>query len=376
MVVFVVPRKKLRLVLLGCVLALVAAELALQVIAFAIWSTRDSSVSPSDTETVLCVGDSFTYGLGTTSRDFAYPAAAERHAKETGSSLTFINGGWPGNDSRDVLRELPRLLEAHHPRLVYVLVGYNDSWHRPDLEAAESLGNDDGGFRIEFRLGRLAAMVLDALGSNESESTPQVAAEPRPIHPILDAWHVGPTWFLFFEDGRLETNAGEFQWARDGDRLKLRFGQYEDSPTRTVDWALEGEILTLSDDSGAPPLILARGMPTPTALDQARALFAGGDMAEGERALREAMTDPSLEADAALELVTHLAKAKPEAAVREATAMIERFDREPNVARGVAAARALIDRDDLEADAIARKSMQIAADICIYTNESVVLEAL
>ncbi len=42
----------------------------------------------------------------------------------------------------------------------------------------------------------------------------------------------------------------------------------------------------------------------------------------------------------------------------------------------LAAARALIDLDGLEAEAIARKAMKIAADICIYTNESIVVESL
>ena len=41
----------------------------------------------------------------------------------------------------------------------------------------------------------------------------------------------------------------------------------------------------------------------------------------------------------------------------------------------LAAARALIDTD-LGAEAIARKSMAIAADICVYTNTNVTLEAL
>jgi ATP-dependent HslUV protease subunit HslV len=35
-----------------------------------------------------------------------------------------------------------------------------------------------------------------------------------------------------------------------------------------------------------------------------------------------------------------------------------------------------MDREDMDAEAIARKAMQIAADICVYTNESVVLETV
>ena len=42
----------------------------------------------------------------------------------------------------------------------------------------------------------------------------------------------------------------------------------------------------------------------------------------------------------------------------------------------LAAARALFGRDDLDAEAIARKAMEIAAGICVYTNTNLVIEAL
>ena len=42
----------------------------------------------------------------------------------------------------------------------------------------------------------------------------------------------------------------------------------------------------------------------------------------------------------------------------------------------LAAARALIDIDGMDAEAIARKAMAVAADICVYTNHSVTLETL
>lgn len=42
----------------------------------------------------------------------------------------------------------------------------------------------------------------------------------------------------------------------------------------------------------------------------------------------------------------------------------------------LSAARALIDVEGLDAEAIARKSMKIAADICVYTNHNLVLEKL
>ena len=42
----------------------------------------------------------------------------------------------------------------------------------------------------------------------------------------------------------------------------------------------------------------------------------------------------------------------------------------------LSAARALIDQKDLSAEDIARKAMKVAADICVYTNENIVLEKL
>ena len=42
----------------------------------------------------------------------------------------------------------------------------------------------------------------------------------------------------------------------------------------------------------------------------------------------------------------------------------------------LAAARALVDRDDIDTEAIARKAMEIAADICVYTNTQLIVEKL
>ena len=42
----------------------------------------------------------------------------------------------------------------------------------------------------------------------------------------------------------------------------------------------------------------------------------------------------------------------------------------------LAAARALIDVEGLDAESIARKAMNIAADICVYTNHNLVIEKL
>jgi ATP-dependent HslUV protease subunit HslV len=42
----------------------------------------------------------------------------------------------------------------------------------------------------------------------------------------------------------------------------------------------------------------------------------------------------------------------------------------------LSAARALVDLDGMSAEAIARKAMAIAADICVYTNTHLTLEVI
>jgi ATP-dependent HslUV protease subunit HslV len=41
-----------------------------------------------------------------------------------------------------------------------------------------------------------------------------------------------------------------------------------------------------------------------------------------------------------------------------------------------AAARALLDNTDLDAEEVTRRALDIAASICIYTNHSIVVESL
>ncbi len=42
----------------------------------------------------------------------------------------------------------------------------------------------------------------------------------------------------------------------------------------------------------------------------------------------------------------------------------------------LSAARALVDRDDMDAEAIVRRSLEVASEICVYTNTQITIEAL
>ncbi|HSH89339.1 MAG TPA: GDSL-type esterase/lipase family protein [Ramlibacter sp.] len=74
--------------------------------------------------TVLALGDSITFGTGTTP-ETSYPVVLARL-----SGWNVINAGIPGNTSTQALERLPALLDEHKPQLVLVSIGGNDFLRR------------------------------------------------------------------------------------------------------------------------------------------------------------------------------------------------------------------------------------------------------
>lgn len=256
--------------------ALVAFELALQIVAFVAWSRRDvpQPDAAGERPVALCVGDSFTYGLRAEDLANAYPAVAQR---ELGGAVRFVNLGWPGQDSAQVLARLPGQLKRHAPDLVYVLVGYNDFWR-----GGETAGAFDDGFPIRWRTGRLLSMIAAALRGGPPEGEREGA-------PFIGPWHAGPVFLCFEPDGTIETSDGRFDgvWSwRDAQLIvELRDG----SPALQIDWRIDDDRLVLEGAAFPTPLVLARGMPRATGLDRGRAALRAGDRLLAERELTAAI---------------------------------------------------------------------------------------
>lgn len=118
---------------------------------------------------ILCVGDSFTQGVGASSRDKAYPAQLQAYLKRNSSFLWEVfNCGIAGNRSLQLLYSLPGLLEFYSPRYVLVLIGVNE-FCIPDLKKEKfseknySIRNKETQFipwRLRFRTYRLYRRIL------------------------------------------------------------------------------------------------------------------------------------------------------------------------------------------------------------------------
>jgi lysophospholipase L1-like esterase len=76
---------------------------------------------------ILCVGDSFTEGVGA-APGYSYPHQLGRRLAQGGTGPRVINAGHSGQNSAELLESLPELLHEHRPRWVAILVGTANTW--------------------------------------------------------------------------------------------------------------------------------------------------------------------------------------------------------------------------------------------------------
>jgi lysophospholipase L1-like esterase len=129
------PRPKLRLrarlaaLLGGTLVFLLLLELLLRLAAWGLERTLPRRAAPETRRAILCVGDSFTYGLGAPAGQ-DYPSQLERLIEERhpDAGIVVVNRGRPGFTSSEVLQRLESDLQEMMPLAVVLLVGMNNLW--------------------------------------------------------------------------------------------------------------------------------------------------------------------------------------------------------------------------------------------------------
>lgn len=111
---------------IGIVLCLIILEIGLRVVGlfYARMSQSDTVSKNNSGETILCVGDSVTFGIGAP-RGLSYPAQLQTllNESESGRKKIVINRGWPGQNSTQMLMRLERWLNEFQPDIVTILIG-------------------------------------------------------------------------------------------------------------------------------------------------------------------------------------------------------------------------------------------------------------
>lgn len=119
----------------------IIAELSLQLTAAAnSVFHKIYNVNPGHKEqslTILCLGDSFTYGVGA-GVSLSYPAQLEEIIRQNYPLLNIrvVNCGRPGANSSIVASNLERYINSFHPDIILVCIGRNDDWNLESVEFA------------------------------------------------------------------------------------------------------------------------------------------------------------------------------------------------------------------------------------------------
>jgi hypothetical protein len=283
-----VKRRRWFTALGACILALLALEVVLQVAACVAWQRRGHAAGPSD---ILCVGDSFTYGLGATGEGGSYPRQLEALLRARGETVAVVNGGWPGQTSREVLLRLPEQLRRHRPRKVCVLVGNNDPVLRPALLRDDELTSvPAAGFPWRLRLPQVFVMMANWVRRRDAG-----------VPPFVGTWHAGELEVTFERDGRVVLGKDEVRWLADenGTLLMLPSG------VQPMQWELAGGNLTVRTRDFTHTLAPGPA-PAPSPLVAGNKALARGELAAARALLEEAVARPH-EAAAARQALVQLA---------------------------------------------------------------------
>jgi len=167
-------------------------EVLLQAGAYAVYiaNRKDIASTQSQIRTMLCVGDSWTHGMGASdAAQHSYPAVLQQLLRErTKQEWSVVNGGQSGQNSRDVLLRLTSQIDAAKPQIVCVLVGRNDQWSTPDEAPNADIEDRFTAYRFRWRLPRLFAWTIDSFRAvsdfgPSAKSGPEWAAKQIPWPP-------------------------------------------------------------------------------------------------------------------------------------------------------------------------------------------------
>ena len=189
--------ERLLAALLGCLLVFLLLEVALRItgLGYPILDPErevlEQVTQCPDCRRILCVGDSFTYGIGASER-MDFPQQLERmlQQQEVDRGTQVFNAGLPGANTRFILEALPRYLDTAQPDVVVVLAGGANTGNpfglRAYLEGRSSWGRTEE-LLFQVRVLRLARYIFARL----RHKTYLSEDDARPLSPTS-----GPSVYL------------------------------------------------------------------------------------------------------------------------------------------------------------------------------------
>ena len=121
-------KRALVVILVPVVSVLIALEAILWIGHFIVSLSSTTGTPREGQASILCVGDSHTYGMGSVHPALqSYPSQLDQRLEAL--DIDVINKGVPSFNTSQMLESLPEWLEGHGPKTVIVLGGINNSWN-------------------------------------------------------------------------------------------------------------------------------------------------------------------------------------------------------------------------------------------------------
>ncbi|MHA1568200.1 MAG: GDSL-type esterase/lipase family protein [Alphaproteobacteria bacterium] len=140
--------RKIAYALLALLILAAAAEGVMRLVGWAYLQRARTSAGDGDRPTILCLGDSFTFGIGAGPNE-SYP---DHLAHLVGDQWRVINGGHPYMDSTSLLASFSSRLLANKPLLVVLMIGYNNQFRVgaaiEDIDFEQWLYQHFGGLKL------------------------------------------------------------------------------------------------------------------------------------------------------------------------------------------------------------------------------------
>jgi len=183
--------KKIWLVALGLFLGLLLLEIGLNLTGFFVLKFHNRSFTAADQQhkVILCVGDSFVFGLGALAGE-DFPSQLERvlHDQSPAAGIAVVNAGVPGWNSSLVAHRFKENLRKYRPAWAVILMGSNDHKNYQDVDCRFFALTRQDRFSLlrdklqNFKSWRLLVTLAQSLRAKLENYYISLLAEDLPVH--------------------------------------------------------------------------------------------------------------------------------------------------------------------------------------------------